>query len=219
MILLETTMGMSDELKGAIITALVTGIISIIGFVVTNFSMRRSFRNELAMQRDNTALEKMAPIPYEMLDFFDLTIRFWKIDNELQKYKKENLTKQELIEKRRLEEQKKEFETMYLSKINYLYNTIYAYGSSKAIEIVSKMQGMNYLLVNSSDKNDKMQILACMILLATQVKKDVTAIVVSPQLWLRIRLTDYNTTHEKIDFAINKIVYELDLDKKFLIKQ
>lgn len=28
--------GMSDDLKGAIITALVTGIISIIGFIVTN---------------------------------------------------------------------------------------------------------------------------------------------------------------------------------------
>lgn len=219
MILLETTMGMSDDLKGAIITALVTGIISIIGFIVTNFSMRRSFRNELAMQRDNTALEKMAPIPYETLDFFDLTIQFGKMDNELQKYKKANLTKQELTEKRKLEEQKKEFETMYLSKMNYLYNTIYAYGSSKAIEIVSKMQGMNYLLVNSSDKSDKMQILACMILLATQVKKDVTAIVVSPQLWLRMRLTDYNTTHDKIDFAINNIVNELDLDRRFLIKQ
>ena len=96
MILLETAMGMSDDLKGAIITALVTGIISIIGFVVTNFSMRKSFRNELAMQRDNTALEKMAPIPYETLCFFDHTIQFGKIDKELQKYKKANLTKQEL---------------------------------------------------------------------------------------------------------------------------
>lgn len=33
--------GMSDDLKGAIITALVTGMISIIGFLVTNASMKK----------------------------------------------------------------------------------------------------------------------------------------------------------------------------------
>ena len=33
---------MSDDLKGAIITALVTGIISIIGFVITNHSMKKT---------------------------------------------------------------------------------------------------------------------------------------------------------------------------------
>lgn len=38
---------MSDELKGAIITAIVTGIISIIGFVVTYNSMKKNFKNEL----------------------------------------------------------------------------------------------------------------------------------------------------------------------------
>lgn len=32
---------MSDDLKGAIITALVTGMISIIGFIVTNTSMKK----------------------------------------------------------------------------------------------------------------------------------------------------------------------------------
>lgn len=58
MILLTETSSyvMSDDLKGAIITAIVTGIISIIGFIVTNLSMRKSFKNELIQQRDNLAL-------------------------------------------------------------------------------------------------------------------------------------------------------------------
>ncbi len=42
---------MSDELKGAIITAIVTGIISIIGFVVTYNSMKKNFKNELEKKR------------------------------------------------------------------------------------------------------------------------------------------------------------------------
>lgn len=35
---------MSDDLMGAIITALVTGIISLIGFVVTNVSMKKNLK-------------------------------------------------------------------------------------------------------------------------------------------------------------------------------
>lgn len=42
---------MSDELKGAIITAIVTGIISIIGFVVTYNSMKKNFKNELEKEK------------------------------------------------------------------------------------------------------------------------------------------------------------------------
>ena len=58
--------GMSDDLKGAIITALVTGIISIIGFIVTNASMKKNFKNELKRQRDSVALEKMSTMPYHV---------------------------------------------------------------------------------------------------------------------------------------------------------
>ena len=42
---------MSDELKGAIITAIVTGIISIIGFVVIYNSMKKNFKNELEKEK------------------------------------------------------------------------------------------------------------------------------------------------------------------------
>ena len=58
---------MSDDLKGAIITAVVTGFISIIGFIVTNLSMRKNFKNELIKQRDSIALEKMSTMPFEVL--------------------------------------------------------------------------------------------------------------------------------------------------------
>ena len=55
---------MSDDLKGAIITAVVTGFISIIGFIVTNLSMRKNFKNELIKQRDSIALEKITTMTY-----------------------------------------------------------------------------------------------------------------------------------------------------------
>ena len=48
---------MSDELKGAIITAIVTGIISIIGFVVIYNSMKKNFKNELEKEKTRAYLK------------------------------------------------------------------------------------------------------------------------------------------------------------------
>lgn len=220
MILLTVTneTSMSDDLKGAIITALVTGIISIIGFIVTNVSMRKSFKNELMRQRDGVALEKMATIPYETLDFYDITVKLSRTDKELKNYSGDNLTRQQMIEKKKLEEEKKQLDAQLLEKMNYLYNTIYAYGSPTAIKIVSKIQSTNYILGENATKSERLQILAYMILLATQVKKDVTAITVNPQYWLQLRITDYHIKHAEIDEALNKAVDELKLDKEFKIK-
>lgn len=210
--------GMSDDLKGAIITAMVTGIISIIGFIVTNMSMRKSFKNELAMQRDSTALEKMASIPYEALNFYDIIMRLNQVNKEYEKHCVQNPTKAQLVEKKRIEKEKLEIENVFLDKMNYLYNTIYAYGSPTAIKIVSKMQSLNYILGETASEDEKLQVLACMVLLATQVKKDVTTVVVNPRYWFEMRITDYHIRHEKINISVNKMVKELELDKDFMIE-
>ena len=57
---------MSDELKGAIITAIVTGIISIIGFVVIYNSMKKNFKNELEKEKTRACL-KNKNCPNQML--------------------------------------------------------------------------------------------------------------------------------------------------------
>lgn len=213
----EKAMTMSDDLIGVIITAVVTSIISIIGFAVTNASMRKSFKNELMRQRDSVALEKMATIPYETLDFYDITVKLGRTDKELKTYISNNLTRQQIIDKKKLEDEKQQIESQFLERMNYLYNTIYAYGSPTAIKIVSKMQSTNYILGENATEDEKMKILAYLILLATQVKKDVTTIIINPQYWLQMRITDYHIKHERIDIAINQVVDELKLDKKFKI--
>lgn len=213
----ENAVTMSDNLIGVIITAVVTSIISIIGFIVTNASMRKSFKNELMRQRDSVALEKMATIPYETLDFYDITVKLGRTDKELRNYAGNNLSRQQITEKKRLEEEKKQLDAQLLERMNYMYNTIYAYGSPTAIKIVSKMQSTNYILGENATEEEKMKILAYMILLASQVKKDVTAVIVNPQYWLQMRITDYHIKHEKIDTAINQAVDELKLDKEFKI--
>lgn len=183
------TAGMSDELKGAIITALVTGIISIIGFIVTNISMRRSFKNELIKQRDSIALEKMATLPFEVLTLMDRMIEAKNSrqqDSELRDFKK-------------------------------IMNEIYSYGSEKAISLVALMQKENYAANGDVNKMNKFRVMSSYVLLATQIKYDVTGTYVNPEFWFKMRITDYEKNKQEIRNANNNLVKELDLSKELKI--
>ena len=188
---------MSDDLKGAIITALVTGMISIVGFIVTTTSMKKSFKNELKRQRDNVALEKMSTIPYEVLILMDEMIESGKIKNDVEK-------------KKSMEQNFKHFKE--------IMNTIYSYGSEKAIGIVSLMQKENYAANGNTACLDKYRMISEYVLLATQIKYDVTEISVSPELWFQMRLTDYTTNKDKFKDANNRLIDELSLRREFKIR-
>ncbi len=189
LLLSTSSAGMSDDLKGTVITALITGVISIIGFIVTNMSMRKSFKNELLKQRDNIALEKMSAIPFDVLELMD-----------------------RLMGETNNEENAKESE-----KFKKMMNGIYSYGSEKAIEIVALMQKENYAAGGNVDNLDKHRLAALYVLLATQIKFDVTGVCVNPEFWFRMRITDYEENKGEIQKATNKLIKELDLNTKMRI--
>lgn len=184
-----STSGMSDDLKGALITAVVSGIISIIGFIITNLSMRNSFKNELIKQRDSIALEKMATMPFEVLDLME---RMMKAKNGWN-------------------------ETEELDNFKNMMNEIYSYGSEKAISLVALMQKENYAANGDAGKMDKFRIMSSYVLLATQIKFDVTGTYVNPELWFKMRLTDYEKNKIEIKEANNNLVNELNLSDKMKI--
>lgn len=175
--------GMSDDLKGAIITAIITGVISVIGFVVTNMSLKNSFKNELARQRDNIALEKMSTMPFEILGLLDKARSSKTIESE---------------------------------EVVKILNIIYAYGSEKAIAIATLMQKENYKKEEMGNRN-RFRIMSAYILLATQIKMDVTGVCVNPEFWFKMRITDFESTKKKIVEANNMLVSELELDDRFYI--
>ena len=182
---------MSDDLKGAIITAIITGIISIIGFIVTNLSMRKNFKNELIQQRDSLALEKMATMPFRVLDLMDRMTKAkkngWDEKNELKNFQD-------------------------------IMNEIYSYGSVEAISLVALMQKENYAANGNPDKMNYFRVMSSYVLLATQIKFDVTGTYVNPELWFRMRLTDFAENRENIKKENNKLVDELNLNCKMKIK-
>lgn len=183
----EAAKPMSDALIGAIIPAVVSGIISIIGFIVTNNSMKKNFRNELLRQRDTIALEKMATMPLEILALFD------------KPRKPQNAEEQ-------------------LNQFNKILNTVYSYGSADAIKIAAFMQRENFLATGKKE-NNAYRVTSLYILLVTQIKYDITGIVVCPELWFQTRLTDYATKRNEFKAINNRLVTELNLNKGFIIPE
>ena len=62
---------MNTEIVTTLISVGASCVISIIGFIITNISLKKSLKNEMRKSRDNVALEKMSSMPYEILDFWD----------------------------------------------------------------------------------------------------------------------------------------------------
>lgn len=200
------------------ITTLVPATVTIIGFIVTYFSLCKSFKNEIKKQKSNIALEKMATVPYETLDLYETLMAPTKFQKQIKNIEnKGQLSKDDRIRIQKLRNQIEESQGTLLDKMTKLYNTIYAYGSIEAIRIVSSMQKANYKLNADSTNVEKQIIMAHMILLASQVKKDVTNITVNPRKWFEMKITDYESTKESFDPIINKVVEELELDKGFKV--
>lgn len=61
----------SDELIGTIITAIVTILVAVVGFVVTNISICRELKNDLKKSRDDVMIQNMEYIPRITLNLLD----------------------------------------------------------------------------------------------------------------------------------------------------
>ena len=103
-----------------------------------------------------------------------------------------------------------------LNDFTSLMDTIYAYGSKEAIKIAATMQKENYTLRNTVSFN-KYRAISMYILLATQIKSDVTGIRVSPELWLEMKITDYANNKDEFKKVNNDIVRELKLGSSLCI--
>lgn len=176
---------MSDDLKGAIITAIFTCIISVIGFILTNKNMSKNFKNELNKEKTTVHIQKMSEMPYSILCLMDKMVNNPSSENVLDEFKK-------------------------------IMNTVCAYGSRDAIKIASTMQSENYQFAGTK-QYDMYRALSFYSLLVTQIKFDVTNIVNSPELWFKLKITDYSKSRDDFKEANNEIIDELGLNKDFKI--
>ena len=188
----STTINISPE----IISALIVAAVTIIGFFVTNRSMKKNFENELKKQRNDIALENMSRMPLEMLNLMNDMVSQGSASGAKGK-KLDDMTK----------------------RFNENLNMVYSYGSSEAIRIAAFMQKENYHNAEQLqlDDKDKYRVMSLYVLLATQIKYDVTGIAVSPDEWFRMKINDYDNAKPVIKSVLNQLVQELKLDERFRI--
>lgn len=180
---------MSDTIKAALISAMIPALISIIGFIATNRSVKRDFKNEILKQRNEIALNKMATMPMRILELLGTIIETGGQNEELAK------------------------------GFDGFMNEVYAYGSENAIALISKIQKDNMFFGDNVVDRNLYELIAMYILLATQIKYDVTGIIVSPEKWYEMRMNDYEINREKMRLANNNVVKMFELNKRFYIKK
>ncbi|MFR5394333.1 MAG: hypothetical protein ACLTG6_12305 [Roseburia faecis] len=180
---------MSDTIKAALISAMIPALISIIGFIATNRSVKRDFKNEILKQRNEIALNKMATMPMRILELLGTIIETGGQNEELAK------------------------------GFDGFMNEVYAYGSENAIALISKIQKDNMFFGDNVADRNLYELIAMYILLATQIKYDVTGIIVSPEKWYEMRMNDYEINREKMRLANNNVVKMFELNKRFYIKK
>lgn len=180
---------MSDTIKAALISAMIPALISIIGFIATNRSVKRDFKNEILKQRNEIALNKMATMPMRILELLGTIIETGGQNEELVK------------------------------EFDGFMNEVYAYGSENAIALISKIQKDNMFFGDNVADRNLYELIAMYILLATQIKYDVTGIIVSPEKWYEMRMNDYEINREKMRLANNNVVKMFELNKRFYIKK
>lgn len=98
-----------------------------------------------------------------------------------------------------------------LTSFKGLMASIFAYGSKNAISIAASMQEAIYKLATKYEGVERNEVLVYYILLACQVKYDLTGIEINPQYWYRMRITDYLEKKSDFDSATNRIVERLEL--------
>ncbi len=182
-----------NDIISIILSVGIPAIISIVGFRITIFTLKKNFQNELVKQKANIQLDKMSIMPYEVLALMQDMIDVGKKQGSTE-------TQQKLK-----------------GKMDWIFSSIYAYGSSKAIHILAAMQSENYQNSVMPEKADKFRIMAFYVLLTAQIRFDITGEIVSPEEWFKMKLTDFQANRGMIKAANNRLVEELNLCKQYLM--
>lgn len=202
---------LNSNLGQTVISTGIPALVTIIGFVVTYFAMRRNVREEVKKQKNNIALEKMATVPYDVMQLYAHMVAPVAVENTI---KALELKGKDANEYRNKVDRDK---NNTIIEMKELFNTIYAYGSENAIRILATMQKHNY--ANSLEEKDgeaKNMLLAYYILLATQIRYDVTGEIINPLSWYEINITDFEKHKEEYKKYNNSVVNRLGLNKKML---
>lgn len=174
------------------LSILIPAGVTIVGLIVNYFATKSNIKNEITKQQGSIKLEQLL----QCLEDYQETYRAIMTSSKLPEKEKEII-----INKQALAFQK-------------IIDYVYLYGSEDACQIMSSWQQYNY--VDSKTSTNEMISVCYANLLSSQICLDVTGTCNKPSYYYKMRLTDYNTTKEKIANTHNNIVKALKLDDRLL---
>ena len=129
--------------------AIVTMLVTIIGFVVTYLMTKKNFKDEVKKNKIALASDQIQTLPYDICQLMDAMIKGGNQQGKL------------------------------LNQYSSILSKVLAYGSSHAIKIAIKMQQMSYVSTSNASINERLPMLAAYSLLITQLKYDFSGKLVS----------------------------------------
>lgn len=105
-----------------------------------------------------------------------------------------------------------------ISKWDALSKDIVAFGSLDAIKIAVAFQEDSYTSEIKKVKTNPLDHFSLIALLTVQLKYDISDVLVSPAMWMKMTFYDYDNKEEDIKASVNRLVDQLELNPLFCIK-
>lgn len=168
---------------------LITVTVTIIGFIVTYLMTQKSLRDEILQSKVMSNADNIRSLPYDICQM---------MNRMTGKGSNQSFSVNEYAE---------------------LLSKVLAYGSKDAITIAVHLQEMAYANAETENTHSPQEMMACYSLLITQIKFDLTAEIISPECWFKLKIKDYSVMKKAIVMYNNYLVRELDLRRDFLIAE
>lgn len=100
-----------------------------------------------------------------------------------------------------------------------LLSDVYAYGSPDAIKILVSFQETNYAIsANAAVSNveQSYRVMGHLSLLISQLKYDLSGQYVNPELYFKLKISDYGKTNLSAKNVLTQLVEELELNEKLI---
>ena len=176
---------MSNEVLAALVSAIITSIVTIVGFIVTYKMNKKNYKEELNNNKATLNIEKLQSI---ILDVSNLLNTPTNISVD---------TYKELVSKILSYGSLDAIKILVHMQTN-LYNRN---NDEKSGKKFSDKETKDYTVFT----------LSCYSMLIAQIKYDLTGEIISPLTYAKIKLTDFPKLENEFYIKINKIIDELNL--------
>lgn len=189
---LNAQSGMSDDLIVGLISTAFTTLLTIVGFVVTFLSMRKSFKNELEKQNNTIKTNKLSELNNKIVELIGIYESSIKKGDE---------------RKLKLNKDKEE-------RLSQAMGDLIFYGNEEMLSVLLYAREQKF----DSPADWRIEQIVGYILVLAILKCEFTGEIINPKKFLALTIDHYEKNLEEYKKCNNEIVEKLNLKKEYLIE-